>query len=142
MQKFWAALHIIFWLICTAPAFAENTVGPGQQVLCNKTAQATIATATTTLLITGVANQSIFGCGWHVTSTQTTTSTFSFIYGTGATCGTGTAALTPAFNVTNTSPSSDHISLASYQVPLGNNVCVITTGATVGEAMVVYYSQF
>ena len=141
MRKLLAALAFL-WLACAAPAFAENTVGPGQQVLCNKTAQASVASATTTLLITGVAGQSIFGCGWHVTSILATTSTFQFVYGTGATCGTGQQPLTPAFNVTSAAPSSDHISLASYQVPLGNNVCVITGTGTTGDAIVVYYSQF
>lgn len=142
MKKLSAALAFILWLACAAPAPAENTVGPAQQVLCNKTAIASVVSATTTLLITGISNQSIFGCGWHVTSALATTTTFQFVYGTGATCGTGQVALTPPFNITSAAPSADHISLANYQVPAGNNVCVITGAGTTGDAVVIYYSQF
>jgi hypothetical protein len=142
MRKLGLTLHILFWLACIAPAFADNTVGPTNQIICNQVAQASPASATTTLLITGIAGKSIFLCGWHVTSNQATATTFQFIAGTGATC-TGTPVnLTPAFSIQSTAPSADHISIASYQVPAGFNVCLVTTGTTVGDAAVGYYSQF
>ena len=142
MRKLGAVLHVLFWLACAAPAFAENTVGPGQQVLCNQTFQVAVATATTTALVSGVAGKSIFSCGWHVTSTQAASTTFQFEYGTqGGPCTTPTV-VTPAFSVTSTAPSSDHISLATFQIPPGSQLCVVSTGATVGLSILIYYSQF
>ena len=124
-------------------AFAQGTVvGPGNLILCVAGAQATVVSATTTSLVTGVAGKIITICGWHVTSTQAASSTFQFIYGTqGGPCGTPTT-LTPAFSVTSTAPSADHIDYATLQVPIGQQLCVVTTGSTVGQAIQVYYSQF
>src|SRR5882724_2808536 len=106
MRKLCAALLL---LLCVSAAQAENTVGPTAQVICNKFVQTTISSSTTTSLVAGVAGQSIFICGWHVTTTQTATfPTFQFEYGTqGGPCTTPTP-VTPAFGVTNTAPSSDH----------------------------------
>jgi hypothetical protein len=147
MRKLNLALLIALGLslISWGQAIAQQ-VGPAVQVFCNKSAQVSVATATTTSIVPGVPNQSIFFCGWHVTSTQSATSTFQFVYGTtaGGPCATPTV-LTPAFNVTSTAPSADHISIASVQVPqtaAGNQLCVVSTGATVGLAVEVYYAQF
>jgi len=140
-------------LLCAGPSALSQgpIVGPGQPILCanngaNPTfgapAQATIATATTTSLIAGVAGKITVMCGWHVTSSQTTSTTFQFEYGTqGGPCTTPTV-LTPAFSVTSNAPSSDHIDYGSIQAPAGAQVCVVTTGATVAQSVVMYYSQF
>jgi hypothetical protein len=142
MRKLGAILHLLFWLACVAPAFAENSVGPGQQVLCNQVAFVSVSSATTTSLVVGVAGKAIFSCGWHVTSTQSSSTTFQFEYGTqGGPC-TSPTAITAPLSVTSTAPSSDHISLATFQTSIGSQLCVISTGATVGLAIVVYYSQF
>jgi hypothetical protein len=100
-------------------------------------------TAATTSLVQGVAGKFVFVCGWHVTSTQTGgTNTFQLVYGTqGGPCGSPTP-LTPAFNISNTAPSSDHIDYASIQTGLGAQLCVVTTGTTVGTAVGVWYAQF
>ncbi len=142
MHKLCAAL---LFLICASAAQAENTVGPGAQILCNKTIQATIASATTTALIQPVAGQSIFICGWHVTTTQGTAPlTFQFITGTQTTTPCDTApntTVTPAFNILNTAPSADHISIATIQIPVAKQLCVVTVGVT-NLAVIIYYSQF
>ena len=123
-------------------AHAENTVGPTNQIICDKQASVSPATATTTSVVTGVATKSIYMCGWHVTSTQSGSTTFQFEYGTqGGPC-TSPTTLTPAFSVTSTAPSGDHISIASFSVPAGAQLCVVTTGATVAQAIIVYYAQF
>ena len=125
-------------------AFAQGTVvGPGNLILCVAGAQATIATATTTSLINGVAGKVITICGWHVTSSQSASSTFQFIYGTqGGPCGGSPVNLTPAFSVTSTAPSADHIDYATLQVPAGQQLCVVTVGSTIAQGVLVYYSQF
>src|SRR6266436_7151332 len=131
-------LILLLLLAFTSIAQAENTVGPGAQILCNKVATLAVGSSTITQMVAAVAGQSIFICGWHVTNTAAG-GTFSFQNGTGSNCGTGTATLIPATNVTSSAPSADHISLATLQVPVGNAFC-ITPIATISA--IVYYSQF
>src|SRR5882672_334688 len=127
LRRLLLALGISVWL--TISAFAQ-TVGPTNTILCNKTASVAIATATTTSLVSGIAGQAIMLCGWHVTSTQSATSTFQLEYGTqGGPCTTPTT-ITPAFNVTNTAPSADHIEYAHTSLPTATQLCVVTTGGT------------
>jgi hypothetical protein len=137
------ALLVLALALLGTPAWAENTVGPTNQVICNKAAQLTISSATTTSVVAGVAGQSIYTCGWHVTTTQTSTfPTFQFEYGTqGGPC-TSPTVVTPAFGVTNTAPSADHISIATIQIPSGNQVCVVSGTNTTNLAIEFYYSQF
>jgi hypothetical protein len=105
-------------------------------------AQQSPAAAGTLSLVSGVANQRIYICGWHVTSSQTTSTTFQFVAGTqGGPCGTPTN-LTPAFSVTSNAPSADHIDYVTMQTAPGQQLCVVTTGTTVAQAILVYYVQF
>ena len=139
MKKF-LLLGLLLTAVLPFSARAEQVAGPTNQILCNRTAQASPATATTTLVITGSTGQTVNICGWHVTSTQATSTTFQFEYGTGATCGTGTNTITPAFNVTSTAPSADRQAVAYITLPIANSLCVVSTGTTVGLAIMVWYS--
>ena len=141
MRKFLLALALA--LCAPAPVIAQGPiVGPGNLIICTKTAQASPAAAGTLSLVNGVANQSIFICGWHVTSNQTTSSTFQLVYGTqGGPCSTPTN-MTPAFAVTSNAPSADHIDYVTIQAALGAQVCVTSAGSTVGQAVLIYYNQF
>jgi hypothetical protein len=143
MRKLVTALTLFLSLACAVPALADNTVGPTNQVICNQAAALTISSATTTSVVAGVAGKSIFICGWHVTTTQTATfPTFQFEYGTqGGPCTTPTV-VTPAFGVTNTAPSADHISIATIQAPTGTQFCVVSGATTTNLAIELYYSQF
>lgn len=141
MKRFLPVLGLLLAL-WAQPAFSQQT-GPPNQILCGRQAIATVASAATTSLVAGVSTTSIMVCGWHVTtSNSANASTFQLIYGTqGGPCGTPTN-LTPAFSVTSTAPSSDHIEFATFQVPIGQQLCVVSTGATVQLSILVYYSQF
>jgi hypothetical protein len=137
-------LLLLLALLWAGPALAQGTiVGPSNAILCNQFAMATPVSATTTSLVAGVAGKSVFICGWHVTSTQSGgTNTFQLVYGVqGGPC-TSPVTLTPAFNISNTAPSSDHIDFASTQTTAGAQLCVVTTGTTVGTAVGVWYAQF
>src|SRR6516164_9702037 len=137
MKKLLLGLALLCW---SAPAFAQ--VGPPNPILCNSQGQATIATATTTGVVNGVAGQRVYICGWHVTSTQAASTTFQIIQGTqGGPCGSP-ANLTPAFSVTSTAPSSDHVDYAQMQTTPGAQVCVVTVGATIGQAVIIWYVQY
>jgi hypothetical protein len=121
-------------------ARAQSAVGPTNLIYCNKIAAASPVTATTTSLIAGVTGVSVNLCGWHVTSNQSTSSTFQFAYGTqGGPC-TTPVTVTPAFAVTSTAPSADRQQTAYLTTPPGTQFCVISTGATVGLAVMVWYS--
>ena len=140
MNKLSAALLLLALL--PRGADAQGTMGPPNPIQCNQQAIANIATATTTALVSGVAGKSIYICGWHVTSTQSAANTFSFVSGIqGGPCGSP-ASLTPTFAVTSTAPSSDHVDYSHLQVPVGAQLCVVTTGATVGTAVLVWFNQF
>lgn len=127
-------------LIGNAP---KAQVGPANQIICNQYGTFTVASATTTSIVAGVAGQHINICGWHVTTTQAAaTDTFQFEYGTqGGPCTTPTT-FTPALSVSNAAPSADHIDWASYSTPLGTQLCVVTAGTTVAVTGIVFYSQF
>lgn len=138
MKRYLLALALGF-AFC-ASAHAENSVGPSNLIMCNKTASAAPASATTTAVISGVAGQQINICGWEVTSAQSTPTTFQFEYGTqGGPCSSPTT-LTPALNITSNAPSVDRQQYASISLPAGAQLCVVTTGATVNQALVVWYA--
>jgi hypothetical protein len=125
-------------------AQTQTAVGPTNLITCNRTATASPATATTTALFQAAANQSINICGWHVTSNQSASTTFQFAYGAvaGGPCASPTM-FTPAFSVTSTAPSADRQEIAYFTIPgtaAGTQMCVISTGATVGLAVMVWYA--
>lgn len=143
MRKFFLLLALALSALIPGAQAQGPIVGPGQPILCPFVAQASPVTATTTSLVNGVAGKIIVICGWHVTSTQSTSTTFQFQYGVqGGPCGATTVNLTPAFSVTSTAPSADHIDYGTMQAPAGQQVCVATTGTTVAQAILIYYSQF
>ena len=121
-------LALLLALASAVPAASQT------QVICGNvtagTATGTIATAST--------GRTIFLCGFHVVSTGAG-GAFQISYGTGATCGTGTVALTAAISAVGAGGGAvDHNSLAYASVPAGNNLCV-TTATTAAYA--VYWAQ-
>lgn len=142
MKRIFKALFALAFLALSADSFAQPTVvGPGNAIMCNKSAFVTPSTIGTFGLVNGVTGQVINFCGWHVTSSVSTVNTFQFEYGTqGGPCGTPTVFSAP-FSVTQTAPSSDHGSFAGSTVPQGQQLCVVTTAATALQIQV-YYSQF
>jgi hypothetical protein len=130
------ALLLLLLAFCS-PAWADQTVGPTNSIICNKQGQLT-GTGATAQIVAAVPGQSIYICGWHVTNTAAS-GTFQFIFGTGATCTTPTN-VTPSFTVSNTAPSADHITAAWTNGVAGQTLCVNATVTTV--IVMVFYSQF
>src|SRR6516162_3417387 len=109
MKKFILPCLLIGAALLFGPsAQTQTAVGPTNLITCNRTANASPATATTTALFQAAANQSINICGWHVTSTKSASPTFQFDYGalSGGPCATPTT-ITPASSVTSPAPSAD-----------------------------------
>ena len=119
-------------------AWAENTIGPSNQVLCNKVANVAVGPTSATQLVAGVAGQSIFICGYQITNTGAT-GTYTFIYGTGSTCTTPTTLVTIQ-SITSTAPATYNVGVAQMQVAQGATLCVTPSVATIATTL--WYSQF
>lgn len=131
MKKLGAALLIFFGL--AAPACAQG-IG-AQPIYCNQVTTGTAATQ----IATAVAGKSISVCGYTVDATAAAAA-FQLSYGTGATCGTGTVALTPAFAGTGQgSAFTDHLPTAYVSVPATANLCVTTS---TNSTWAIYWGQF
>ena len=128
------------------PSLAWGQGAGGQQITCGKTAQGSSGAATTLIVPAVTPNpapypgQIIALCGWDVTSTGA--ATVQLVYGTGATCGTGTVAITAAHNFgANSGISSTN---RGYSTPATNpaqGLCVVVTG-TGPVQWTVYYAQY
>jgi hypothetical protein len=134
---------------------SEAQLGPPNQILCNNLAQASPTAVTSQVLsgigpsgsqpvLRGVAGKTIYVCGWHVTATANTASTFQLVAGTDSAttpgCGGTQTILTPAYTVTNTAPATDHVEFASISLAPGQQLCATTTGTALQVS--VWFSQF
>ena len=130
------------WPLAFPPVKAENTVGPTNVIFCNQIATQAVGVSSATKIITGVSGKNLVLCGWDVSNTGST-GTFAFQTGTGSNCGTGTATLIPALNITSTAPAVDRQQYATIQVgtpasPL--DLCIVPSVNTI--AGVVWYAQY
>lgn len=88
----------------------------------------TISTATTTLLVTGVASQRIYVTALDIISAGS--GNIQFISGTGATCGTGTANVTGNYVLAaGQGPQIGTGNGALWVLPLGASLCAVTSAA-------------
>ena len=131
------ALGLCLWA-ASAPA---QSIGPPNEVICNKTATFTGVSAVTTL-VPAVSGKTIVMCGWHVTTSSTSSVTFAITSGTQTTnpCDTATQTITPALSLLNSAPSSDHIDFAISTIPTANALCITPSSTTISG--VIYYAQF
>lgn len=108
---------------------------PCQGATANKVGVSiSIASATTTQLVTPVAGHFVIVCGYNFTLSGTTSPTLQFTTGTGATCGTGTVTQTGTFLGNNTSTNSS-ASIDSggggytiFKSTSGQGLCAVTAG--------------
>ena len=108
-----------------------------------------VVTATTTQLVALNATKTIYVCGsfFTVASSATTVATAQFEYGTGASCGTGTTALTGAMGTGTATATNDGEDIVipgdytSFSIPVGNALCLVTAGTTVSVQGFVTYIQ-
>lgn len=107
------ALLTLALLLCAAPVCAQSmNVNPPGPFLDAKTG--TVTTDTTTLLVSGVVNESLFLWSVQVQSQGTNTAaTFKLVSGQGATCGTAQVAMGPTVTTSFTAAESFWLSGAS-----------------------------
>lgn len=131
MKRFALTLFALLALCVGAQA---QGVGP-QQVLCNKTNPQALNPGTG-VGIAAVAGQAITFCGFEATATAA--ATFQILFGTGASCGTGTQTVTALYDLGALgSLTSTGRQVSSAQ---GAAMCV-AVGGTGPVHITVYYSQ-
>jgi hypothetical protein len=130
--------------LCALPGHAQDVpagVSPSQMFGCNQSALYDASTSGSTRLVVGNTTQRIYVCGWNLMSGGTVN--VKLVYGTGGSCGTGTTAITPAFEFTAQSTNIDHLPVYTgiTPVPSGNDLC-INESSGVAFGGIVYFSQF
>jgi len=123
------------------PANAANTGGNLTGIIqAGVSVPINISTATTTQLVAAAAGKSIYVTAWDVIAAGTGNITLE--YGTGSNCGTGTTALTGAYNLTAQTGISKGNGLGPVLVaPAGNALCALTSAAAQTSGSVAY-TQF
>ena len=122
-----------------AQPFAGTTYCNSSKVYDTNTNGSTVLVASAT-----GSGGSIPICGYIISST--TTVNVKLIYGTGTTCGTGTTALTPAWQFQ--AITAGIASIADFAsndrglvVPAGNDLCINTSAGNSVQATVYFYQQ-
>jgi hypothetical protein len=98
-----------------------------------------LTSATTTAVAAVAAGKSVYVC--QMTIAGTTGGSVQLEYGTGATCGTGTTALTGAIAVTTAQPVSVGWGGALVTAPVGNALCLVTSGTSTAVNGFISYVQ-
>lgn len=122
-------------------AASADPVYQSQTVACTHSAIYDASTNGATRLVTGNATQQIYVCGFALVGGGT--AAVKLMYGTGGTCGSGTTAITPAFNLIAQTVVVDHQTYYAglLPAPASNDLC-LNASAGVAVQAIVYYAQF
>lgn len=134
------SLGAFLGIFTAPPQVVQAQVGPANTILCNQLVFQNTSTGVVQTLLAGSTGKIIAICGWHVTTTTSVSQSFQLISGTGTNCGTTSSIVTPAFQLTSSAPSTDHIEFASLSLASGNNLCVQSSGNA--NQIGVWVSQF
>lgn len=108
-----------------------------------------ITTATTTQLVPLLLGATVSVCGVSITiaPSGTAADAATFEYGTGASCGTGTTALTGAFGAGDLTTAAPPLFVTfadpgtTFKTPAGQALCLLSAGTTVNIQGVLTYVQ-
>ena len=104
-----------------------------------------IVTSTAATLVAGVANESIYACGYSFTLSGSTSLIAQFVSGTNTStpCDTGTASLTGQYatGMNGIFIGSEGGGYAVFTAPAGKDVCILATGTTPNANGVFTYVQ-
>jgi hypothetical protein len=104
-----------------------------------KSVAVNISTATTTSIVAPVTNQKVYICGYELVAGGADNVTLE--YGTGATCGTGTTAMSGVIPLAAQAAIRSPYANALGPTPVSQRFCILTSGA-VALAGYVSYAQF
>lgn len=110
------------------------------QVGCNQTALYDAATSGSTQMVTGVAGQTVYVCGYSMFSAGTVN--VELDGGTGVPCTGSPVKIVPAYQFTTQAGMSDQSSIyRGLKTAAGAGLCIKTNAAVPVQA-IVYYAQF
>jgi hypothetical protein len=119
---------------------ASTLINTINSPLDNSSVAINVSTATTTQLVALSGSTVIYVTSYDVIAGGT--GNITFVYGTGASCGTGTTSLTGAYPLTAQAGIAKGSGIGTIlKVPAGNALC-ITTSAAVQMSGSVSYRQF
>jgi hypothetical protein len=123
------------------PTNSANTGGsPTGIIQAGASVPINISTATTTQLVAAVANKAIYVTAWDVIAAGTTN--FTFEYGTGSNCASGTTALTGGYGLVAQFGAAKGSGLGPVLVvPAGNALCAVSSAAVQVSGSLAY-TQF
>lgn len=122
------------------PVGAQSGASAVSLIQASASAAINVSTATTTQLVALSGTTKVYVTSFDVIAGGT--GNITFVYGTGAACGTGTTSLTGAYNLTAQAGIAKGNGLGPVLVvPAGNALCV-TTSAAVQMSGSVAYTQF
>jgi len=119
---------------------------PTSPASCTGSKVISVAAAGTSQLVALAAGKTVYVCGFsvNVVNVKTTDTTFSFVYGTGSNCGTGTTALTGAYQPSAGSTVNGGAGSVgtSFQTAVANALCITVVGTTPNVQGFLEYVQF
>ena len=123
------------------PTNSANTGGsPTSIIQAGASVPINISTATTTQLVAAVASRAIYVTAWDVIAAGATN--FTFEYGTGSNCASGTTALTGAYSLVAQFGAAKGSGLGPVLVvPAGNALCAVSSAAAQVSGSLAY-TQF
>jgi hypothetical protein len=128
-------------VIGKADALVTNSTGVSQAIIgCDSTAVYDASTSGSTQLVALTSGKTIYVCGYSIVAGGTVN--VKLIYGTGSACATGTASMTPAYQLTAQAGIVDKSPFYSgLKTAASNALCINASGAVAAQA-IVYYTQF
>lgn len=141
MRTLAAVFVVLTLLLLQSSVPRADPVFQSQTIACTRAALYDASTNGSTKLVTGTATSQIYVCGFALFGGGT--ANVKLVYGTGGTCGTGTASVTPAFALVAQAQIVDHQTYYAGlpPAPASNDLC-INASAGVAVQAIVYYSQF
>lgn len=128
------------WLTAALLALAFAVPAKADGLTCRSTAVYDTNTNGATKLVTGSATQRIYICGFAMMAGGT--AGVSLVTGTGTNCGTGQAAITPAYPLVAQSVLVDSSSAwRGLTAAPGLDLCIKTSAGVAVQALI-YYSQY
>lgn len=153
MKKLFLALAFSLGLGSLALAQGPPT-GPPYVFTCNQNTASSFTVAATSTAVAGVIGKGIYICGWHASTTNTSTAatTFQLTFTNATTTNTclsstPSVAMTPPNAVTSTAPSVDHPGTGMLNAPQvattvsPSSVCLNVAGVAALQFML-YFGQY
>lgn len=145
LRLFLAVLMVVTGVgwVSSAHAAPPGAPNPALMAGCTQEAFYDASTSGATVVVTHSGGTQIYPCGFVILASAGSVNV-GLVYGSGTNCGTGSTKITPAFQMTTTTPAIvDHQAVYTglLAAPSGNDLCINTSGSVAVQA-IVYFVQF